>query len=87
MNKILAYYSLIIVVLCVLFCLFDSQGDEATFIGGILFLPIIFHILETIKEAKKIEEEDELDERMWKEEKMRATIKEEIKEELKNSPK
>ena len=78
MNKVLAYYSLIVVVFCVIICIFDSQGDGATFIGGLMFIPVAYSLWEMITECRTVEAEEKKREELRRE----AEIREEIRKEI-----
>lgn len=56
MNKFLAYYSFVIVSLGAVLCLFDGTGDG--FIGGIMFIPIVYFLFTIIIDIAREESDD-----------------------------
>ena len=56
MNKFLAYYSFVIVSLGAVVCLFDGTGDG--FIGGIMFIPIVYFLFTIIIDIAREESDD-----------------------------
>ena len=78
MTKILAYYSLIITAFCIIMCLFLNDGDENAFIGGIIFIPVLYSLWEMTNELKTKEITDKQKEEIKKEELLRKEIREEI---------
>ncbi|MCK4525553.1 MAG: hypothetical protein KAU07_03880 [Candidatus Andersenbacteria bacterium] len=81
MNKIIAYYSLIITIFTVLICIFTNEGDIDVILGGIIFIPVIYSLWEMITELKGIEEKEKIKKQIVDEERIRKEIKEEIKNE------
>ena len=78
MNKVVAYYSLIVIAFCALMCIFDSEGDEATFIGGLMVIPVVYSLWEMITECKVTEAEKKQRDEIRKTEEMREEIKKEL---------
>lgn len=74
MNKIIAYYSIVVVVLAVILCVFNLEGDSATILGGVIFIPVAYSLIEAIREMRKIEESDKIKERIVLEEKIRKEL-------------
>lgn len=56
MNKFLAYYSFVIVSSGAVLCLFDGTGDG--FIGGIMFIPIVYFLFTIIIDIAREESDD-----------------------------
>jgi len=81
MNKIVAYYSIIIVAIAIIMCLFDNNGDTDTLLGGIIFIPVFYSLWESISEMRISEKRTEIEEKMKEEEKIREEIRKEMKEE------
>ena len=79
MNKIVAYYSMIVTAFVILLCLFDNNGDTDTLLGGIIFIPVFYSLWESISEMKIREKGKELEEKLREEEKIREEIKKESK--------
>lgn len=82
MNKIIAYYSLIVTVFCVLVCTLNSEGDTDTFIGGIMFIPVIYALWQMTTELKKVEAENKRRDELRRDEEMREEIRNEITKEV-----
>lgn len=80
MNKILAYYSLIIIIFCIVVCIFDSEGDSDTFFGALMFIPVAYSVWQMITELKEVEKENKQKEEVRKYEE----IKKEVRSELNN---
>ena len=51
MNKFLAYYSLIIVSIGCFLCIFDGTDDG--FLGGIMFVPIVYFLFTIVIDIAK----------------------------------
>lgn len=58
MNKFLAYYSLAITSIGAALCLFDGTGDG--FVGGIIFVPIVYFLFTLVIDIAKKEDEDKV---------------------------
>ena len=78
MTKILAYYSLATTAFCIIMCLFFNDGDENAFIGGIIFIPVLYSLWEMTNELKITETRNKQKEKIRNEELLRQKIREEI---------
>ena len=56
MNKFLAYYSLVVVSLGAVLCIFGGTGDG--FVGGIIFIPIVYFLFTLVIDIAKSEDKD-----------------------------
>jgi len=58
MNKFLAYYSLVVTSLGAILCIFD--GTDSGFIGGIIFIPIVYFLFTLVIDIAKSEDDDKV---------------------------
>ena len=77
MNKVIAYYSLVITSFTVYFYIFNVYGDTDYLIGGIMFIPVVYSIWQNIKELNEKEKIEKIKADIRLEEKIRKEVKKE----------
>lgn len=82
MSKIASYYSIIVVSIAIIMCIFDSEGNGSTVVGGVMFIPVLYSLLEMSKESKSRETEEKERKRIEDLERIKREVQAEIRAEI-----